>query len=45
MVGVISNAMNKSTLKTLTLYKATETDNLNIRISDISTCPVDTILI
>ena len=42
MVGVISYAMSKSGLETLTRYAAAEMANLNIRINAISACPVDT---
>ena len=42
MVGVISYAMSKSGLETLTRYAAAEMANLNIRINAISGCPVKT---
>ena len=42
MCGVISYAMSKAGLETLTRYAAAEYANLNIRINAISACPVDT---
>ena len=42
MYGVISYAMSKAGLKTLTRYAATEFANLSVRINAISACPVNT---
>ena len=42
MYGVISYAMSKAGLETLTRYAAAEFANLNIKINAISACPVDT---
>ena len=42
MAGVISYAMSKAGLETLTKYAAAEMASLNIRINAISACPVDT---
>jgi NAD(P)-dependent dehydrogenase (short-subunit alcohol dehydrogenase family) len=42
MCGVISYAMSKAGLETLTRYAAAEFANLNIRINAISACPVNT---
>ena len=42
MYGVISYAMSKAGLETLTRYAAAEFANLSIKINAISACPVDT---
>ena len=42
MYGVISYAMSKAGLETLTRYAAAEFSNLGVRINAISACPVDT---
>ena len=42
MYGVISYAMSKAGLETLTRYAAAEFANLSIRINAISACPVNT---
>ena len=42
MYGVLSYAISKAGLETLTRYAAAEFANLNIRINAISACPVDT---
>ena len=42
MYGVISYAMSKAGLETLTRYAAAEFSQFNIRINAISACPVDT---
>ena len=42
MYGVITYAMSKAGLETLTRYAAAEFSNLNIRINAISACPVNT---
>ena len=42
MYGVISYAMSKAGLETLTRYAAAELSQFNIRVNAISACPVDT---
>ncbi len=42
MYGVISYAMSKAGLETLTRYTAAEFAKLSIRINAISACPVNT---
>ena len=42
MVGVISHAMSKAGLETLTKYAAADFASLGVRINTISPCPVET---